>query len=58
MEAIEEYISSIRVGISSFVYQFSMGTGMELWILILMTIALIITVSLFKGILNIFKKGI
>lgn len=58
MEAIEEYISGVRNGISSFVYLFSMGTGMELWILILVTIALIITVNLFKGILNIFKKGI
>lgn len=58
MEAIEIYIGAVRSSISSFVRWFALGSGYELWVLILVTIATIITVNLFKGILNIFKKGI
>lgn len=58
MEAIEIYIGSVRDAIQTFVHWFAMGSGYELWVLILITISTIITVSLFKGILNIFKKGI
>lgn len=55
---IGEYLAIVKNCIIVFLGQWTLDSRYGYGVFIIITLALIITVNLFKGILNIFKKGI